>query len=185
MVKAQASIEIHRHPRSVYAFIAENFERNYPRWSPEVKELHILSKGPLRVGSLGRQIRVDQGRRSNSTFKITRMTPPGEGPAAAGSSAVAGVDNAAVRAAANAGGGATKPGRLTVESTSAPLFLVDYRVEPAADRTRLTFTFEIRRVELMMKPFEKLIRVAVQDGAQRTVRNLKRLIEADAAATSG
>ncbi|TVQ85498.1 MAG: polyketide cyclase [Chromatiaceae bacterium] len=176
MVKAQASIEIHRPPRAVYTFIAEDFERNYPRWSPEVKELRILSKGPLRVGSFGRQIRVDQGRRSDSTFRITRMMPPGEVPAAAATVSPNG---------ARAGiGTRVAPGRLTVESTSAPLFLVDYRLEPTADHTRLTFTFEIRRVELMMKPFEKLIRVAVQDGAHRTVRNLKRLIEADAAATT-
>jgi hypothetical protein len=33
-----------------------------------------------------------------------------------------------------------------------------------------------------MRPFEKLIRVAVQDGAERTVRNLKRLIETETAA---
>jgi len=39
----------------------------------------------------------------------------------------------------------------------------------------------LRRLDLMMRPFEKLIRIAIQDGAERTVRNLKRLIEAEAA----
>lgn len=147
MVKAQASIEIERPPDAVYAFIAEGFEHNYPRWSPEVKDLRLISKGPMRVGTLARQVRVDQGRRTESTFKITKMQP-GE--------------------------------RLTFQGTSFP-FLVDYRFDAAVQHTRLTFTFELRRIDLMMRPFEKLIRAAVQDGAERTVRNLKRLIEAECA----
>ena len=145
MVRAQASIEIQRAPECVYRFIAEDFARNYPRWSPEVKQLRIVSSGPLQVGSLARQVRVDQGRRTESTFKITQMKPQE---------------------------------RLTFQGTSFP-FLVDYRFDAGDARTRLTFTFELRRVDLMMRPFEKLIRIAVQDGAERTVRNLKRLIEAE------
>jgi hypothetical protein len=43
----------------------------------------------------------------------------------------------------------------------------------------LTFTFELQRLDMMMRPFEKLIRTAVQHGAQRTVRNLKQLIETE------
>jgi carbon monoxide dehydrogenase subunit G len=147
VVRAQANIEIERPPDTVYAFIAEDFERNYPRWSPEVKELRVLSKGPVRVGTIARQVRVDQGRRTESTFKITDMQP-GQ--------------------------------RLTFQGTSFP-FLVDYRLAAASQHTRLTFVFELKRVDLMMRPFEKLIRVAVQEGAERTVRNLKRLIEAECA----
>jgi carbon monoxide dehydrogenase subunit G len=147
VVKAEASIEIERPQDAVYAFIAEEFARNYPRWSPEVKELRIVSNGPMRVGSIARQVRVDQGRRTESTFKITQMEPRS---------------------------------RLTFQGTSVP-FLVDYRFDAASQHTRLTFTFELRRLDLMMRPFEKLIRMAVQDGAERTVRNLKRLIEAECA----
>ncbi|WP_462320867.1 SRPBCC family protein [Halochromatium sp.] len=146
MVKAQASIEIERSPESVYRFIAEDFARNYPRWSPEVKTLQINTQGPLRVGSIGRQVRVDQGRRTESVFRITEMEPAK---------------------------------RLTFESDS-PSFLVDYRFAPQADkRTQLIFTFELRRLDLMMRPFEKLIRRAVQQGARRTVENLKQLIESE------
>jgi hypothetical protein len=147
VVRAQASIEIERPQAAVYAFIAEEFERNYPRWSPEVKHLQMVTKGPVRVGSIARQVRVDQGRRTESTFKITEMQPPR---------------------------------RLTFQGTSFP-FLVDYRFDAASEHTSLTFTFELRRLDLMMRPFEKLIRVAVQDGAERTVRNLKRLIESECA----
>lgn len=149
MIKAQASIQIERPPDTVYAFVADDFERNYPRWSPEVKELRMVSRGPMRVGTIARQVRVDQGRRTESTFRITHMEPVQ---------------------------------RLTFQGTSFP-FLVDYRFAGAAENTlqhtRLTFTFELRRIDLMMRPFEKLIRSAVQDGAERTVRNLKRLIETE------
>jgi hypothetical protein len=147
VVTAQASIEIERSPDAVYTFIAEEFERNYPRWSPEVRQLRMISKGPMRVGTIARQVRVDQGRRTESTFKITHMEPAQ---------------------------------RLTFEGTTFP-FLVDYRFAAVSAHTRLTFTFELRRIDLMMRPFEKLIRAAVQDGAERTVRNLKRLIESECA----
>jgi hypothetical protein len=151
MVKVQASVEIERSPETVYRFMAEDFERNYPRWSPEVKALEIQSQGPLRVGTKAKQVRVDQGRRTESVFQITQMEPAQ---------------------------------RLTFEGQS-PSFWVDYRFEPnSGDRTRLTFTFELRRLELMMRPFEKLIQQAVQLGARRNVNNLKRLIEADDASAA-
>jgi carbon monoxide dehydrogenase subunit G len=132
VIRAQADIQIEQRPDRVYEFITDGFERNYPRW----------------VGSLARQVRVDQGRRSESTFKITHMHPDQ---------------------------------RLTFQGTTFP-FLVDFRLDPADEHTKLSFTFELRRVDLFMRPFEKLIRVAVQDGAERTVRNLKRLIETETAA---
>jgi hypothetical protein len=151
VVRAHASIDIQRAPTSVYRFVAEDFERNYPRWSPEVKQLRLLSSGPMRVGTLARQVRVDQGRRTESTFKITQMQPHQ---------------------------------RLTFQGTSFP-FVVDYRFDSGDAYTRLSFTFELRRIDLMMRPFEKLIRVAIQEGAERTVRNLKRLIEAECDTTDG
>jgi hypothetical protein len=43
----------------------------------------------------------------------------------------------------------------------------------------LVFTFELTEIQMVMRPFEKLIRVVIQEGAERTVRNLKRLTEAD------
>lgn len=49
------------------------------------------------------------------------------------------------------------------------------------DSTLLAFTFEFPELEGFLRPFEKLVRIAVQDGAERTVRNLKGLIEREAA----
>lgn len=66
---------IERPREAVFDFVATEFFRNYPRWAPEVKELAALSPGPLRVGSLGRQVRVDFGRRTEATFRVTRLEP--------------------------------------------------------------------------------------------------------------
>lgn len=143
MVKAQASILIATLPQQVFSFVVVDFERNYRRWSPEVKRLELLTPGPLQVGSRARQVRVDQGRTSETVFRVTVLEPPN--------------------------------GVGFAESTNQ--FRIDYRMEPEGDQTRLTFVFELTRLDFFMRPFEKLIRVAVQEGAQRTVRNIKGLLE--------
>ena len=38
-------------------------------------------------------------------------------------------------------------------------------------------TVELTRVEFFMRHFEKLIRVAIQEGAERVVRNIKGLVK--------
>jgi light-regulated signal transduction histidine kinase (bacteriophytochrome) len=43
--------------------------------------------------------------------------------------------------------------------------------------TQLGFRFELEKRELFMRPFESLIRASLQEGAQRTVENLKQLLE--------
>jgi hypothetical protein len=69
--------------------------------------------------------------------------------------------------------------RIRFDGVSNP-FRCDYVLESADPAvTQITFTFELLSLELHMRPFEKLIRIAVQDGAERTVRNIKRLIEAE------
>lgn len=42
--------------------------------------------------------------------------------------------------------------------------------------TRLTFRFELLELEVFMRPFEKLIRYAIEEGAENTVANIKNLI---------
>jgi len=143
MVKARADILIRRPPELVYGFVARDFFANYPRWSPEVQRLDVLTPGPLRVGSRARQVRIDQGRRSESTFRVTALEDPVRVELAEGSD----------------------------------LFRIGYRLDPAGEQTRLSFAFELTRLELYMRPFEKLVRIAVQDGAERVVRNIKALVE--------
>ena len=46
--------------------------------------------------------------------------------------------------------------------------------------TRLTFRFELSEIEVFMRPFQKLIRASIEDGAENTVENIKNLIIAGA-----
>ena len=39
--------------------------------------------------------------------------------------------------------------------------------------------FELLSLELFMRPFEKLIRIAVQEGTEKTVINIKKLVESE------
>ncbi len=144
MVRAEANILIRRPVESVFDFVVFRFFENYPRWSPEVVELKASTPPPVRVGTTGRQVRVDQGRRTESTFRVSALD---EGQ------------------------------RVVFQGTSNP-FMIMYRFHPLDDdSTRLTFSFELSRLDLFMRPFEKLIRLAIQEGAEQVVHSIKGLIE--------
>lgn len=51
------------------------------------------------------------------------------------------------------------------------------RADADSPATNLTFTFHLQELQLFMRPFEKLIRVAIEDGARQTVTNIKALLE--------
>lgn len=150
MVKVRASILIERAPEAIFGFIADDFARNYRRWSPEVQRLEILTPGPLRVGTRARQVRVDQGRRTDTTFRVVTLEPP----------------------------------RQVCFVETRDRFRIEYLLDPVGHDpdggpTRLTLHFQLTRLELYMRPFEKLIGSAVQRGATRAVRNIKGLVEAE------
>jgi hypothetical protein len=145
MIQARASVLIARPTDQVFAFVATNFFSNYQRWSREVVSVRKLSDGPVQVGTRGRQVRVDHGRRTDATFRVAALEP-GE--------------------------------RIEFEGLTMP-FAISYHVEEIAGDTRLTFEFELHRLALYMRPFEKLIRRTVQDDAARVVRNIKQLVEAE------
>lgn len=138
------SIVINKPVEKVFNFITLGFFENYPRWSPEVQELELLSDPPLRLNSLVRQVRIDNGQRSESTFKITAYK---------------------------------ECEKLVFEGISNAYRCSYDFVATNSTNTQITFTFELLKLELFMLPFEKLICIAVQEGAKRTVRNLKNLIE--------
>lgn len=150
MLKAESTTLIERPVAAVFEFVAEDFFRNYPRWSPEVERLTPLSPGPLRVGSMARQVRVDRGRRTESMFRVTELEPCRS---------------------------------LAFQGVTAP-FVIAYAFEPAGAHTRVTFTFQLLRLELYLRPFEKLIRAAIRDGVAQTTRNLKALVERDVPAAA-
>jgi len=143
MIKARASILIAQPQQRIYDFVVVDFARNYRRWSPEVQRLELLTPGPLRVGTRARQLRVDQGRRSDTTFRVITLEPP----------------------------------KQVGIAESADKFRSYYQLDPVGEDTRLTFVFELKRIEFHIRPFEKLIRIAVQEGVERVVRNIKVLVE--------
>jgi hypothetical protein len=146
MIQGSAAIRIARPVATVYRFIAVDFYRNYPRWSPEVIALTPLTPGPWREGALARQVRVDQGRRTDTTFRATRLEP----------------DRC-----------------MLIDGVSAA-YHAEYELEGEGEgSTLLRFRFRLERLDLFMLPFEKLIRSTLAEGAARTVRNLKGLIEAE------
>ena len=146
MVTGQADVQINVPLDQVFQFIVADFERNYRRWSPEVQQLEMLTPGPLRVGSRARQVRVDQGRRSDTVFRVIALQPP----------------------------------TRVCFAEKSDQFMSDYCLKALGDQTQLHFAFTLNRMEFYMRPFEKLIRVAIQEGANRAVRNIKSLIERDA-----
>ncbi|MGF1562088.1 MAG: SRPBCC family protein [Geminicoccaceae bacterium] len=74
---------------------------------------------------------------------------------------------------------AFEPHKQLVFSGVPDPFRCTYDLVPVEDgaATELTFIFEGFELRPHMRPFEKLIRRVVQDGAVRTTGNLKRLIE--------
>jgi hypothetical protein len=42
--------------------------------------------------------------------------------------------------------------------------------------TRLTFRFELLELDVFMRPFQKLIRYAIEDGAENTVKSIKSIL---------
>lgn len=147
MISAQSSIVIARPVDDVFQFISVNFFQNYPKWSPEVVELEQLSDGPVEVGTRGRQVRNDQGRRTESTFRVNRF----------------------------------ETNRcFACEGTNQTPFRVIYNFEPLDQATKVQFTFELLKIDFFMRPFEKLIEMAIRGGADRTVHNLKGLLEEEA-----
>ncbi|HYN76351.1 MAG TPA: SRPBCC family protein [Lamprocystis sp. (in: g-proteobacteria)] len=143
VLNASAKTLIERPPGPVFDFVAVKFFENYRRWSPEVQVLDVLSSGPIRVGAMARQVRVDHGRQTDTTFKVIAFEH------------------------ANRLEFAERGNR----------YRICYQFALVGGHTQLTFAIELARLDLLLRPFTKLIRAAVQDGAERVVDNIKGLVE--------
>ncbi|SDY00248.1 SRPBCC family protein [Nitrosomonas sp. Nm33] len=146
-VIGRASTLVECSTKDLFKYLGQDLFQNYQKWSPEVQELEQLTPGPVQLGTIGRQVRLDLGRRTESRFKVFTYEP--------------GVRLTLV--------GVSDPFRCTYE-------LQDINPEKS---TRLTFSFELLELLVVMRPFEGLVRAAIKDGAERTVQNIKRLIEAE------
>jgi len=67
--------------------------------------------------------------------------------------------------------------QLTLQGVDAP-YKQSYVLTSLDDKpkTRLTFRFELLELEVFMRPFQKLIRTAIEDGAEHTVENIRHLL---------
>jgi hypothetical protein len=147
MIKAQSQISVRRPISKVYHFVVTDFFKNYPRWSPEVIELESIGSNKIALGVRGRQIRIDQGRRSETRFQITELI---------------------------------EQKRAVFDGDLQAKFAIRYNFESKSEEeTIIFFEFELKKIDLFMMPFQKLIRIAIQDGSDRTIRNIKRLIESE------
>ena len=146
-VSGSATAVVARAVDVVYDFVARDFFANYQRWCPQVVELEPNECTPMSPGLMARQVTLDRGIRSESTFEIVEVN---EGR------------------------------RLALEGRSEP-FRSSYNFENSPiESTTLTFQFELLDLELSMRPFAKLIRAAIQEGAEQTVENIKRILESGA-----
>lgn len=130
----------------LFNLMGENFLENYRRWSPEVKELELLTPAPFGEGSLIRQVRVDRGHKSESTFRVIELNEAG----------------------------------CLAFSEVANKYRCAYLLEACADnsdKTDVLFSFEFPELETFLRPFEKLVRIAVHEGAIQTLQNLKKFAE--------
>jgi len=69
-----------------------------------------------------------------------------------------------------------------ISGTSEP-FRSSYEFKEQDGATHIVFTFELKEIDLVMRPFQKLIRTALQDGAVQTIENIKQLLEEAVAET--
>ena len=70
-----------------------------------------------------------------------------------------------------------RPQKVAFRGVTDP-YGIEFRLDPQSDiRTELIFSFELGQLGMAFRPFEKLIRHAVQGGVERVTRNLKTLVE--------
>ncbi|WP_424361912.1 SRPBCC family protein [Methylocystis parvus] len=143
-VKGSASVAVSQTVDKVYAFVVSDFFSNYQKWAPQVVELEPKGPTPVRPGIRARQVTLDRGMRSESTFEVSAVEPPK---------------------------------RLVIEGLSESFRSTYHFEEVSAEETEVTFEFEMRELDLSMRPFAKLIGMALQEGAEQTIENLKTLLE--------
>jgi Polyketide cyclase / dehydrase and lipid transport len=69
------------------------------------------------------------------------------------------------------------PQKVTLTGVDAPIRnTYQFYDHGRKDSTKLEYSFELMELELYMRPFEKLIRHAIEEGAENTVENIKNLL---------
>jgi carbon monoxide dehydrogenase subunit G len=74
MITHEEEVVINRPIEAVWAFLMD--VANYPRWQEDLVESRQTSPGALSVGATGIMARKIMGRREESTWQVTELTPP-------------------------------------------------------------------------------------------------------------
>src|SRR6266849_3883724 len=75
-VKLKRSISIRCPPEEVFKNVATDYFKNRPRRYPELLASEKVSEGPMRVGTIGRELSEDRwGRRIETTVIVTEYEP--------------------------------------------------------------------------------------------------------------
>ena len=74
MAPITASIEIDRSPEDVFAYL-DDLSR-HGEWQAQIREIHVETDGPTRIGSRAREKRAVPGGVREMTYEITEHDPP-------------------------------------------------------------------------------------------------------------
>jgi hypothetical protein len=71
----RASVVVPQPVETVFDFVARDFFANYQRWCTQVVELEPRGPVPVRPGVKARQVTLERGMRSETTFAVTEVEP--------------------------------------------------------------------------------------------------------------
>jgi polyketide cyclase/dehydrase/lipid transport protein len=75
MIDQRVTVHTRRAPDDVFAFVAQAYFANHPRWDPDVVGMEPTSTGPSGVGATGREVRKFVTKQA-ADFAITGFDPP-------------------------------------------------------------------------------------------------------------
>jgi uncharacterized membrane protein len=75
MIRVEQSVTVNRPVEEVFAFAGSAFVQNLPKWSTAVQEFRQTSPGPLGVGTTAHQVRLVNGKPTESNTTVTEFEP--------------------------------------------------------------------------------------------------------------
>ncbi|MBI3743019.1 MAG: SRPBCC family protein [Chloroflexi bacterium] len=75
MLQHQASVTVKKPVDQVFKFAGADYVQNHPKWDKKCVSTTLTSTGSLGVGSTGREVRKQGGRKQEFDFKVTEFVP--------------------------------------------------------------------------------------------------------------
>ena len=142
-IKEEYTVTLSKNVTDVFNFVAVDFLKNYPKWSPGVDCVEGLSEQEFGVNYQFKQIQTEKNNVTESILIVTDFEPYHQF------------------------------GYSNLEDH----YHCHYLFEEAQDSfTNLTFSFNLENIDIMMRPFSKLIRSAIREGLQKMADNMGELL---------